>query len=75
MGRIKDYVGATLMHCELHPTLDYINFQRNLAHAREVTEQRMERLSGGATVHKGLAQFAQSKGLTKQLELLFFFLF
>lgn len=35
--------------------------QNNLSHAREVTEQRMEQRSGGATLHKGLAHFKARK--------------
>lgn len=61
VGRIKDYEGATLMHCVLHPTLNYVAFQDNLAHARSVTEQRMDVLSGGGQVYKGLAQFRGKK--------------
>ncbi len=61
MGRIKDYDGATLMHCVLHPTLNYVEFQKSLVHARDITEERMDKLSGGATLHKGLTQFKGKK--------------
>jgi N-acetylglutamate synthase-like GNAT family acetyltransferase len=60
-GRIKDYDGATLMHCVLHPKLNYVEFQKMLANARELTEERIDTLSGGGVVHKGLAHFKGKK--------------
>lgn len=48
----SDYDGATLMHCALHPTLDYVNFPNALSRARDITGQRMEALSGGSVVYK-----------------------
>lgn len=56
-GRIKDYDGATLMHCVLHPSLNYVNLGQMLLHARKVTGERIAQRNGSAQVYKGLSQF------------------
>lgn len=68
-GRIKDYEGATLMHCVVHPTLDYTKLSQLLVHAREVTGQHISALDGSARVYKGLAHFKGKKAKKDRIDI------
>jgi histone acetyltransferase len=49
VGRIKDYVGVTLVHCRLYPEVDYMNFQLGVAQQMKFFESQTRR-----RVHKPL---------------------
>jgi len=63
-GYIKDYEGATLMGCELHPTIVYTEFTSVIRRQKEVIKKLIEqKQSEIRCVHKGLKVFSQVKSI------------
>ncbi|KAH0791290.1 acetyltransferase, GNAT family protein [Histomonas meleagridis] len=55
VGYIKDYDGVTLVHCRLHPEIDYINYQD---HVLSVQMRELEKRTG-FRVSKPIPEFAK----------------
>ncbi|KAJ9586226.1 hypothetical protein L9F63_020135, partial [Diploptera punctata] len=59
-GYIKDYEGATLMHCELHPRIVYTEFTSVLRRQKEIVKKLIEmRQQEFQKVHPGLSCFRE----------------
>lgn len=59
-GYIKDYVGATLMHCELHPSIVYTQFSSVIRKQKEITKELItQRQHDVQKIHSGLTCFKE----------------
>lgn len=59
-GYIKEYEGATLMHCELHPCLIYTQFSSVIRKQKEIVKELiMQRQQEVQEVHQGLTCFKE----------------
>ncbi|XP_018019022.1 histone acetyltransferase KAT2A [Hyalella azteca] len=59
-GYIKDYEGATLMGCELHPSIVYTEFTAVIRRQKEIIKKLIEqKQSEIRCVHKGLKCFGE----------------
>jgi histone acetyltransferase len=56
-GYIKDYDGATLLECVLHPKIDYLNVRTMLKRQREVVLDQIKQISNSHIVYPGLGVF------------------
>ena len=55
VGYIKDYNGVTLVHCKIHPEIDYMNFQD---HVLNVQLKELEKKTG-FHISKAIDEFAR----------------
>ncbi|XP_062563590.1 histone acetyltransferase KAT2A isoform X1 [Armigeres subalbatus] len=61
-GYIKEYEGATLMHCELHPSLIYTQFSSVIRKQKEIVKELIaQRQQEVQKVHPGLTCFKEGK--------------
>lgn len=61
-GYIKEYEGATLMHCELHPSIVYTQFSSVLRKQKEIIKELIsQRQQDIQKVHPGLTCFKEGK--------------
>ncbi|XP_049281987.1 histone acetyltransferase KAT2A-like [Anopheles funestus] len=59
-GFIKEYEGATLMHCELHPSLIYTQFSSVIRKQKEIVKELItQRQQEVQKVHPGLTCFKE----------------
>lgn len=59
-GYIKDYEGARLMHCELHPSLVYTQFSSVIRKQKEITKELIsQRQQDVQKIHPGLTCFKE----------------
>ncbi|XP_065084860.1 histone acetyltransferase KAT2A [Ochlerotatus camptorhynchus] len=59
-GYIKEYEGATLMHCELHPSLIYTQFSSVIRKQKEIVKELIaQRQQEVQKVHPGLTCFKE----------------
>ncbi|KAJ6647259.1 Histone acetyltransferase KAT2A, partial [Pseudolycoriella hygida] len=59
-GYIKEYEGATLMHCELHPSLVYTQFSSVIRKQKEIVKELIsQRQQDVQKVHPGLTCFKE----------------
>ncbi|XP_055642867.1 histone acetyltransferase KAT2A [Toxorhynchites rutilus septentrionalis] len=59
-GYIKEYEGATLMHCELHPSLIYTQFSSVIRKQKEIVKELIaQRQQEVQKVHLGLTCFRE----------------
>ncbi|XP_055603504.1 histone acetyltransferase KAT2A [Uranotaenia lowii] len=59
-GYIKEYEGATLMHCELHPSLIYTHFSSVIRKQKEILKELIaQRQQEVQKVHPGLTCFKE----------------
>ncbi|XP_052865783.1 histone acetyltransferase KAT2A [Anopheles cruzii] len=59
-GFIKEYEGATLMHCELHPSLIYTQFSSVIRKQKEIVKELItQRQQEVQKVHAGLTCFKE----------------
>ncbi len=59
-GYIKEYEGATLMHCELHPSLVYTQFSSVIRKQKEIVKELIsQRQQDVQKVHTGLTCFKE----------------
>lgn len=59
-GYIKNYVGATLMHCELHPSIVYTQFSSVIRKQKEITKLLItQRQHDVQKIHAGLTCFKE----------------
>lgn len=66
LGYIKEYEGATLMHCELHPSLIYTQFSSVIRKQKEIVKELIaQRQQEVQKVHPGLTCFKE--GVSKQI--------
>lgn len=68
-GYIKDYEGATLMHCELHPGIIYTQFSSVVRKQKEIVKELFtQRQQEIQKVHQGLTCFKEGFRRTIPLE-------
>lgn len=61
-GYIKDYDGATLMECHVHPSLNYLTYGEALKTQRDTLERNVvEALASGGKVYSGLSAFKSKR--------------
>lgn len=61
-GYIKEYEGATLMHCELHPSIVYTQFSSVLRKQKEIIKELIsQRQQDIQKIHPGLTCFKEGK--------------
>lgn len=59
-GYIKEYEGATLMHCELHPSLVYTQFSSVIRKQKEIVKELIaQKQSEVQKIHPGLTCFKE----------------
>lgn len=59
-GYIKEYEDATLMHCELHPSLVYTQFSSVIRKQKEITKELIsQRQQDVQKIHTGLTCFKE----------------
>lgn len=59
-GYIKEYEGATLMHCELHPSLIYTQFSSVIRKQKEIVKELIsQRQQDVQKIHPGLTCFKE----------------
>lgn len=60
MGYIKKYEGATLMHCELHPSLVYTQFSSVIRKQKKITKELIaQNQQDGQKIYNGLTFFKE----------------
>lgn len=57
MGYIKDYEGATIMHCAMLPRIKYLEVPSILEKQKQAILNKIKLISQSHVVHKGLAVF------------------
>lgn len=63
-GYIKEYEGATLMHCELHPSIVYTQFSSVLRKQKEIIKEMIsQRQQDIQKIHPGLTCFKEGKNI------------
>lgn len=68
-GYIKDYEGATLMHCELHPGIIYTQFSSVVRQQKEIVKELFsQRQQEIQKIHPGLTCFKEGFRRTIPLE-------
>lgn len=61
-GYIKEYEGATLMHCELHSSIVYTQFSSVLRKQKEIIKEMIsQRQHDIQKIHPGLTCFKEGK--------------
>ena len=63
-GFIKDYDGAHLMECYIHPTINYLDVPAMVERQREYIYSRIRQMSKSNVVYPGLDCFEKGKRLT-----------
>lgn len=67
-GFIKDYDGAHLMECYIHPTINYLDVPAMLERQREYIYSRIRQGAKSHVVYPGLECFAKEKRLGNVME-------